>query len=433
MKINLRQSLYFIVLLSIVVYADFVDFIPTSIWKYFFGTWAVLSFFMAVDVKNAKLTFTPWKLRIWAEWIVMLVLYVVGNAFLKYGYVAGFLRGLSLMLFCMVLPMAPPRYLYPATHMLAGFGAVHAIATFFFFLFPQAYSMMIRYYGKAPVGTANGLNGYHAGITSHYSSNGAMLVIFVFAVTAFLIADILYQKHLNRRILMWALAVAAMLALLMTTKRAHFLFGVLSIIFVYYLIRPNKIFSTSVKLLAVGALIAVFLVILVPNVPILNDMYIRFTRVGADNQSHARLTLANLAIRLFKEHPILGIGWSGYIYAFNSMLYNGNGPETMNAHNVYLQLLCERGVVGLAVYVFIILKNIVSAAVTFVQREQRKIPYEGMVMLLFSLMFQFFFIVHAVTENPLYDTLFFYYPISLGMAYSVFGAFAKSDRRLQNA
>lgn len=433
MKINVRQSLFFVVLFSIIVYADFVNFIPYNTWKYVFLSWTILSFFMAIDVRNAQLHFTRWKLRIWGEWAVMIALLLIGNVYMKNGYTIGYLRTLSLMLFCMVLPMAPSGYLSPANGMLAGFGSVHAIATFFFFLFPGAYSVMVRYYGKAPQGTFNGASGYHAGIADHYSQNGMMLVVLLFAMTAFLIADILYQKHRNRRVLMWVLSGLALLALLMTTKRAHFVFGVLGVVFVYYLIRPDRIVSTTLKLLGLGALAALFLVFLVPNVPILKDMYTRFTNVGVDNQSLARVTLANLALKLFKEHPILGIGWGGFPYVYSSTIYHGVGMEMQNAHNVYLQMLCERGVVGLVIYLYVILKNIIFTVRTFIQRKQKNIPYKQAVMLLFSLMFQFFFIVHASTENCLYDILFFYYPIALGMAYSVYGEYIVSDRRLQPA
>ena len=58
-----------------------------------------------------------------------------------------------------------------------------------------------------------------------------------------------------------------------------------------------------------------------------------------------RIELWNEAIRLFKEHPILGIGWGGYAY-FVSESYRSIHGNVYNVHNIYLQFLAETGIVG---------------------------------------------------------------------------------------
>lgn len=64
---------------------------------------------------------------------------------------------------------------------------------------------------------------------------------------------------------------------------------------------------------------------------------------GAD-VSNGRNVLYGEAIRLFKEHPFVGIGWGGFRKYSRSIL-----SMTTNVHNVYLQLLCEIGILGVAV------------------------------------------------------------------------------------
>lgn len=59
-----------------------------------------------------------------------------------------------------------------------------------------------------------------------------------------------------------------------------------------------------------------------------------------------RLTLYLLAIQAFREHPILGIGFDQFHTLVNPQFTDIEGNVMQDAHNIYLQMLCETGLVG---------------------------------------------------------------------------------------
>ncbi len=57
---------------------------------------------------------------------------------------------------------------------------------------------------------------------------------------------------------------------------------------------------------------------------------------------NGRIALWKLALEGFSEKPVLGHGWR----AFKDIAPQSGNTHATNAHNVYLQLLCETGIVG---------------------------------------------------------------------------------------
>ena len=58
-----------------------------------------------------------------------------------------------------------------------------------------------------------------------------------------------------------------------------------------------------------------------------------------------RLDLWREALRLFREHPLIGIGWGGYGNYVTEAFREAHG-NVFNVHNIYLQFLAETGLVG---------------------------------------------------------------------------------------
>jgi len=69
--------------------------------------------------------------------------------------------------------------------------------------------------------------------------------------------------------------------------------------------------------------------------------------------STGRLRLWKIAWKLFKEHPLFGIGWGNFSNYVPTGMQSGheNIFELRNVHNCYLQLLCETGVTGFLIFV----------------------------------------------------------------------------------
>ena len=89
-------------------------------------------------------------------------------------------------------------------------------------------------WGYWPTGTEIGTLGYRAGITSHYSINAMVLAVGLIVFTSFLIANWNKKNKINVLIIDLFL-----LTILLTTKRAHLLFGFLAILVGLFLHKPE--------------------------------------------------------------------------------------------------------------------------------------------------------------------------------------------------
>jgi len=239
--------------------------------------------------------------------------------------------------------------------------------------------------------------GYATGLATHYSQNGVFLSIaFGIAFCMFLAAA---PSEKRRRLLF---LLVGMFALLISGKRGPFLFSLASAAVVYYLAVPRNRISRGVTVLGVAAALLGLMATYGAEVASSLGTVSRLlgTSLGAADITGGRLPLYQYAWEWFRSAPIFGIGWLEYplrinytvigtIYGFGSNMY---------AHNIYLQLLCETGVVGFLVFLG-------AFAVTLRQTTKLLSSGAGDRMLLqVALYVQVFFLLYGLTGNPLYDS-----------------------------
>ena len=68
-----------------------------------------------------------------------------------------------------------------------------------------------------------------------------------------------------------------------------------------------------------------------------------------DFTSASRLALWGTAGTMFRQHPVLGVGYGNYRSLYNDYL-PGVTPNQLDAHNLYLQFLAETGIIGFVVF-----------------------------------------------------------------------------------
>ncbi|HET6350144.1 MAG TPA: O-antigen ligase family protein, partial [Candidatus Krumholzibacteria bacterium] len=73
---------------------------------------------------------------------------------------------------------------------------------------------------------------------------------------------------------------------------------------------------------------------------------------GLDRDAGTRVVLWDIAWHLFKEHPVLGIGMGDFTIDANAMLAGRQVTTTVDTHNVYLQVLATRGILGFVPFVY---------------------------------------------------------------------------------
>ena len=235
--------------------------------------------------------------------------------------------------------------------------------------------------------------GYIAGLTNHISSNGMYLAISCGFVACYLF---LGRKTLLKKVFL----IMLVFALLLTGKRAHVLFTAGSLYLTYLVYMADKPKSRLVK--GIGIILGVTVVFLIASrfVPGMDNFVEKFAETSESGDiTKGRANQVYLALGLFSSNPIFGIGWDGFKYWFLT-----NFGVFLNVHNVYVQLLCETGILGSLVFYTLFIVEARHAVVAL--KRAKCVYYDDPVLnctTAVSCFVQFFFLLYCMTGNPLYD------------------------------
>ena len=111
---------------------------------------------------------------------------------------------------------------------------------------------------------------------------------------------------------------------------------------------------------------------------------------------------------MFLDRPLFGYGVGSYnIYCNNMGYFSG----ALHAHNIYIQMLAETGIVGfmlfMVAFISSLLKTVEITRKTMMTSNNSTLK----VIILFSLYMQLFFLLYGFSGNPLYNftQLFVYF------------------------
>jgi O-antigen ligase len=209
-----------------------------------------------------------------------------------------------------------------------------------------------------------------------------------------------------------ALTAFILFVLILTGKRAHCVFALVCLFAAYYVYnsdKPKNRLMKTLALIAVGGIALVLIVEIAPDaVPVIR----RFIYMSQlEDSSLGRNARMLLALNLFLRNALTGIGWNGFTY-----YYNATFGDWLNVHNVYLQLLCEEGLLfSLAFFAFFIV-SFLHAWNALKQSRVQKLDGINESLLLYSVYIQAFFLLYSLTGNPLYDAPFLF-PYIFGCAF----------------
>lgn len=103
----------------------------------------------------------------------------------------------------------------------------------------------------------------------------------------------------------------------------------------------------------------------------------------------------DIAISMFQKNPLFGNGLRSYDYEYN--LFSGRNLSFAGAHNCYLQMLAEGGIVGTVIFFGFVLINLhrtLKNAISAIRYNYSEIGQ----YVLFSLLMQFVFVCVALSE-----------------------------------
>lgn len=241
---------------------------------------------------------------------------------------------------------------------------------------------------KAEVLFAQYSEGCMPGLTNHYSTNGLLLGTGIIIFGAKLINKTSFKNILNFSIML--------IAILLTGKRAHILFTLFALYLAYYCYMSNNKSKRIIRSIAIFIFVLLGLFILINYVPSLATFISRFEQSAESGDvTLGRTKMWAIAIECFKTHPLLGIGWGQYISV---------NPYHWNAHNIYIQLICETGIIGIAIYLYFFISILIKSwkHLKWVRTNNYAEKAEQINMV-YSIAMQIFFLMYGITGNPLYD------------------------------
>ena len=122
--------------------------------------------------------------------------------------------------------------------------------------------------------------------------------------------------------------------------------------------------------------------------------------VNHKDVGNGRTVIYAAAIKAFLQNPLFGMGWNG----FSKISYSTTGLGLIrNVHNIYLQLLCEVGIVGSIFAYFAIFRILLN---TYEKAKANETDTKKLFE--FALFLQIFILIYGLVDNPLYK---FYFPL----------------------
>lgn len=334
---------------------------------------------------------------------------IFNNAALTHGlYSSTITYALILTLF--IFGKNGDKFFLPVFKVMAFFVIFYALATIVLALMPSFYeNTVIHLFVPADQISLKRTNamGYYAGLTSHYSHNAMFMTLGV-GLFGSLIMCGQFNSVKKNKILVMIGFILCTVVLLLTGKRGHVIFSGVSLAVAYYVYKSDKKGRRLLKIIIVFGFLIAAIYILSYFFPWLLNFIKRFNETEeAGNVYSGRDKLIALAYELFQTSPVFGIGWYRFRYIhIQRMPWFTN---MIHVHNVYMQLLCETGIVGFMIYMAFFIKNFYQCIRLSVAERKKKciIPKKFSFILSFSVFLQTFFLLYCMTGNPLYDNIIF--------------------------
>lgn len=345
LKLNLNYIglILSVILLSLYAYSrsSWDSLVPFSIW---IGFLFVVFVFEGILVMRGAAKIKKNMLSL-CQLCMVLVILVWNNQ--TYVYEGGFNHKLFLHIILMgfwIISIGAKQWGIFYTKAMFFCGIFYAIWTLVSYLNPNVfYNVIYPIVGKNVLDDYYLIQyelGYMAGLTSHYSTNGMYLAIGVCAAIGNIVKIYSNKENIRSKLCSIILAIIILVGLLLTGKRGPVLYIVICVIVWYYMYNSDKPISRLLKIIVIGILLLCILYLIALVVPGVWNVIKRFEEMSSlGNISSNRFELWREAWDAFIENPIWGKGWYWFKY------HNTKG-EIYHVHCVYLQWLCELGLIG---------------------------------------------------------------------------------------
>lgn len=315
------------------------------------------------------------------------------------------------------------------------FVMIHALATVVFYFDYEIYYKFVNlaFTGSVITDVLKYYQmGYMCGLSSHFSTNGMILgvgFIVFFERCHYLSKNKDNNKFIKYKFFVILVGLFVILyAIILSSKRA-ILFSAIFAIVITYLISSNHHLGKRVFAIMVALVCIYFLYLFaVQYVPGLDTIANKFMNLEGSSAGvlNGRIYLWELSKEMFFRSPIIGMGYGSYKIAASEI-----NAFTLSAHNYYLQVLSELGIIGLSLYLLAFLSAIFYTLklVRRINQAKESTINFYMPMLLISLEIQILVLVYSFTATSLmyYSILIPYF-----MACTVPRAIFQISRTIKN-
>lgn len=285
-------------------------------------------------------------------------------------------------------------------------GIFIAIGVLYNYLFTESYNSTIAplYFQdvKAWSSIEYGYAGftYQLGVTACILNTAEMLIIYLY----------LKDRTISKKWILWGCLVIIIICIFLTGKRTNSIIAIVVPALVSYLTK-SKTSSRHVSLLLLlsGSIVALYLAYIHLDAMINSDIFHRVATAYTDYQTGEditsnRLFLWEKALSIYHDAPLLGVGVGRY----EEIAKVGTG-----AHSIYIQCLCEQGIVGLLFFIFPLIYCIITTVkLTHYSNSERLTNFAC-----FSLAIQLRYMLDGITENDNSNLIgFLFYAVSISLA-----------------
>ena len=185
-----------------------------------------------------------------------------------------------------------------------------------------------------------------------------------------------FKKNKNKMI-----SLLLFLGIIITSKRSYMVFVTITLFFLRYIVCERRLRRKRIKegLLIIATVIGVWIIIepfinysptgfgkLLASIKYFNDpVYIEKYYIRAE-----RDTLSLYAFNIFKQNWLFGVGWGNF-----SKIYTKNmGIWVIDAHNTYIQILCESGLFAGMIIIGIMYREFIQS-IKLINQERKSNYY----------------------------------------------------------
>lgn len=184
------------------------------------------------------------------------------------------------------------------------------------------------------------------GLTTHYSRNAFYVILGIIGFLYF------YLKRKKKKFLIGILFL--FVTMLVIGKRGHLIFFVAALVITYFIYERTSLI-TILRFMAILCSAIIFVLICVRYVPGASFAFERLFNSDSTDITTGRIDLWLSIWNQFKNNGYFPIGWSQFA--------RSTGWVNPGAHNDYIQIICETGIIGFLMIFgsnFIMLKTGIS-------------------------------------------------------------------------